>query len=115
MTTLVRAMIDTGRRLRVEQSGPWIEGQRPTAETTGSPFPCLLTVTAASESDDGSDVFRARLIYRPLVELDADDRVVIDSSALGEATWQVDGPPTVIRRGRRLVAHEVNLVRIEGT
>lgn len=115
MTTLIRAMIDTGRRVRVQQSGPWIEGQRQTEETTSPPFACLLTVTAASESDDGSDVFRARLLYRPLVELDADDRVIIDSSALGEATWQVDGPPTVIRRGRRRVANEVNLVRVEGT
>lgn len=113
MTTLIRAMIDTACRLRVEQSGAWVEGQRATQETPGDPFPCLLTVASTSESGT-AETFRARLLYPPLVELDTDDRVQIDSSALGQATWMVAAPPTVMRRSRRVVAREADLLRVEG-
>lgn len=113
MSTLTRAMIDTARRVRVEATGEWIEGQRATAETTGEPFACLLTVSATDETETG-DQYRARLLYGPAVELDPEDRVQVTSSALGDALWQVDGPPAVVRRSRRVVAHEANLLRVEG-
>lgn len=116
-TALMQQMPD-GSKVPVRVEGTtqmeWVYGQY---------FDCRVDSPAAPEGEDAAGG-RVRTAQRPTliysledddgnpVELNADDRVTVESDDLGTATFEVTGEPVLYRKKQDLICGEALLVRV---
>jgi hypothetical protein len=119
---LRRALVDRARVIETVSTGAKVDGRKVSRPVEGPWFPARLTLR---ESPEQSARGRTRVAKRPelladyvaedgtRVELEADQRVEVDSADLGRGTWQVDGSPEFMRRRRGPVGWLATLLRVD--
>jgi hypothetical protein len=122
--SLNTALVDRARRLIDTPTPVRVEGTTQ-FQTLHSPwFKVRLTLEAAPESDDPQAAHRR--VPRPatllvglkdvdhnLVEINADDKLEVDSKQLGRAIYQITGDGQPIRKKRKLIGWQATLTRVE--
>jgi hypothetical protein len=121
--SLNTALVDRARTIRQGNTGVRVRGATVFSPVRGEWFKVRLELPSASAALDGGS--RRRAVRTPtilvgmrdasgaLVELSMEDRLEIDSKALGRALWDVAAQPEVLRKKRRQIGWQVSLSRVE--
>lgn len=122
--SLNSALVDRARRLVDTPTPQRVEGTTQFTTLHLPWFKCRLTLAPAPESDDPQAA--RRRVPRPatllvglkdvdgnLTEINADDRLEIDSKQLGRAVYQLTGDGEPIRKKRKLIGWAATAVRVE--
>jgi hypothetical protein len=114
MTALARSLIDRAYPIRREEIGQYVEGEPDVEVTDGIPFPARLQIEVATEGDEplARRAVSATLTCAPEADLHGADAVEVESEAYGTATWEIDGAPLSLLRGREVVGWRVRLTTV---
>jgi hypothetical protein len=124
---LTAALVDRARTLTNRPTPYKVRGTTQMAATQGAWFRARLELPAAAETaEDGAGGKRRslrapRLLYGVRdsaggdVVVTPEDRLEVDSAALGRAQWEVAAYPKPMRRKRRVIGWSVALKRVEET
>jgi hypothetical protein len=116
-------LVDRARIKEKVGTGTKVEGRTIHADTTGAWFRARLTLPAGQKQQDESGQRRKErkqptLLYGKRdtegepVELEADQKVEVESEQLGSAVWRVVGTPEPLRRRRSLLGWLATLERV---
>ena len=122
--SLNTALVDRARRLVDTPTPVKVEGSTQFQTLHYPWFKCRLTLSPAPEADDAQGGHRrtprpASLLVGlkdtdgNLTEINSDDRLEVDSKALGRAFYQITGDGEPIRKRKKQIGWMATITRVE--